>query len=746
MAPRERTRSPDPPDKQTVLAGTDSPLGAAAARAAATVTIGSSGSAAGFDFANIRIFDSPAPLPQPLLARMGRSFGEDFAKVRIHQGPGPSTVGAVALAQGSDLHFAPGHYRPGTPAGDALIGHELTHVVQQRRGQASGWSGERAITRDRLLEHEARQQGHLAARGDPVVVSGWAPFGSIQRDDGTKSGKQPPATPPTSAPMPLKYDFRAHKLKPPPAGLTLANIKLDLKKKIDAGEIKSATATGVTADSTEEIFLLYALWNLAEKTRWGTEADLVTAIGWPAKAGDPEPQGRVTVRIDDQGVASVELVAVGPVPKPSQITVAAGSTQLKDDYKLLSVRDDGTAKWSDAEISDVVAALALLPKLDKPALKGVELIRVQTLPDNGIAVFSGGGGVAKMATKITETPSLKLSDRAFPATTPRFVGGKVKGMPATFPVSFHTILHEVGHAVETAVYRPADAAYDEAIIESNKRGIALNESAAAYKKAAGDYDALYKQYEAAKKAGDTKLENSLATQLLALNKTMDALLKVNQARSEENKKAEAAEKTKEAAVAKTRVAPAVVAPFKADAAREKNAANAALKAARATLKTMSGPDVTSSAAYVKSVEDTATAITTFATNAAATTGGTTRLETTVLAQTETRQIARDALSKAFPAHAALTILAPVETAQDTWLEAERALAGAQRRTLRVQKFVDLVTKNKINRFTEYSEQNWRLKPEEFYAEAYGLWLTDPEYLMTNYKVVYEFFQSGDYRS
>jgi Domain of unknown function (DUF4157) len=748
MAPGERTRSAETPDKRTALPGAGDPSRVAAARVGEVPTVSPSEAAASFDFATIPIFDSPWTLPQPLLTGMERSFGENFTKVRIHEGPGASTVGAIALAQGNELHFAPGHYRPGTPAGDALIGHELTHVVQQRRGQDAGsGGGGQAIIRDRLLEHEARQQGNLAARGDPVVVRGWAPFGSIQRDDsGSNSSKQSPAkSPPTSTPAPLKYDFRAHPLKPLPAGSTLANIKLDLKKKIDAGEIKSATPIGVTPGSTEEIFVLYALSNLAEKTRWRTEADLVTAIGWPAKVGDPEPQGRITVRIDDQGAASAELIAAGPVPKPPQMTVAAGSAQLKTDYKLASVRDDGSVKWTDAEISDVVAALALVPGPDKPALEGVELIRVKTLPDSGIALFSGGGGVAKEATKITQVPSLQLSNRAFPATVTRFVGGKPKTLPETFPATFHTILHEIGHAVESAVYRPVNAAYDEAIIESHKKGIALNESAAAYKKAEADYNALYAQYQAARKAGDTKLENSLSTQLLALDKTKDTLLKANRARAEENRKAEAAEKTAEAAVAKTRVPAAVVAPFKADAAKEKKAADAALSAARATLKAMSAPDLTSSAAYVKSVEDTATAIATFATSAAAATGGTSRLETTVLAQTAARGKARDALSSAFPSHAALTTLAPVETAQDVWLEAERALAEAERRSLRLQKFVDLVTKNKIERFTEYSEENWRLVPGEFYAEAYGLWLTDPEYLMNNYKTVYEFFQSGDYR-
>jgi hypothetical protein len=743
-SPLPRKRSPQSLVESAQAAQAQAnPSLATAARAVEAVTGCRSEPAAGFNFGKIRVFDSPRKLPQPMLNWMERSFGESFAEVRIHEDLGASAAGAFAAAKGSDLYFAPGHYRPGTPAGDALIGHELTHVVQQRRGRVAGWFGVQALARKPLLECEARQQGYLAARGDRVFVGGRAPYGSIQCDDPKSQGGKQPSTTPRSAPAPtpLKYDFRTHRLSPLATGTTLAEINLQLKKKIDAGEIKSASATGVTPGSTEEIFVLYALWNLAEQTRWGTEADLVTAIGWPAKAGDPEPQGRVTIRIDSQGAASAELVAAGPVPKPPQTTVAAGSAKLKSDYKLPSVRDDGKAKWVDAEIGDVLAALALLPPADRAALQGVELIRVQTLPENASGAFSAGGGVAKEATTVTELPSLKLSDRAFsPATAFRFVGGKGNTLPATF----HTILHEVGHAVEKAVFRPADAAYDQAIIESHKKGTALNQSAAAYKKASTDYTALYKQYEAAKKAGDATLENSLSQQLLTLNKTMDALSKTNQAQNLEYQKALGEEKSREAAVAKTRVPATVVAPFKADASAKKTAVDSALNAAKTTLKSMSAPDVTS-ASYMKSVEATATAIATFATEAASMSGGTGKLETAVSAQVAVRKSARDALSVASPSHVALTTLAPVETAQDVWLEAEMALAGAQRRTLRLQKFVDLITTNKIDPFTEYSKENWRLRPEEFYAEAYGLWLTDPEYLMTNYKVVYHFFQSGDYR-
>ena len=95
-----------------------------------------------------------------------------------------------------------------------------------------------------------------------------------------------------------------------------------------------------------------------------------------------------------------------------------------------------------------------------------------------------------------------------------------------------------------------------------------------------------------------------------------------------------------------------------------------------------------------------------------------------------------------------TVISPLDRAveaQDAWFEAERVAARARLRTRRLQKFIDLVTANNIRRFTQYSVQNWRLEPREFYAEAYSLWLTDPDFLKTNYQVVYDFFQNGDYR-
>ena len=77
------------------------------------------------------------PLPKSERAFFEARFGEDFSAVRLHVG---ATAGAAALGfdaraftLGSDIAFAPGEYAPGTTAGRRLLGHELTHVVQQSR-------------------------------------------------------------------------------------------------------------------------------------------------------------------------------------------------------------------------------------------------------------------------------------------------------------------------------------------------------------------------------------------------------------------------------------------------------------------------------------------------------------------------------------------------------------------------------------------------------------------------------------
>jgi hypothetical protein len=72
---------------------------------------------------------TPQPLDATTRTRMERRLGHDFSSVRVHA---TGAKDAAAFAVGEDLTFAPGRYAPGTPQGDALLAHELAHVVQQR--------------------------------------------------------------------------------------------------------------------------------------------------------------------------------------------------------------------------------------------------------------------------------------------------------------------------------------------------------------------------------------------------------------------------------------------------------------------------------------------------------------------------------------------------------------------------------------------------------------------------------------
>lgn len=80
--------------------------------------------------------DAGHPLDNATRGRMETALRADLSDVRLHTGARGQTasgrLSARAFAYGTDIGFAPGRYRPGTPLGDALLAHELAHVLQQR--------------------------------------------------------------------------------------------------------------------------------------------------------------------------------------------------------------------------------------------------------------------------------------------------------------------------------------------------------------------------------------------------------------------------------------------------------------------------------------------------------------------------------------------------------------------------------------------------------------------------------------
>jgi len=113
------------------------------------------------------------PLPRDVQAKMESVLNANFSDVRIHVGPEASAIGAIAFTWGSDIHFAPGQYNPHTPHGQSLLGHELTHVVQQRAGRVANPFGSGvAVVQDQALEAEADRMGRAAAAHRPAETGG----------------------------------------------------------------------------------------------------------------------------------------------------------------------------------------------------------------------------------------------------------------------------------------------------------------------------------------------------------------------------------------------------------------------------------------------------------------------------------------------------------------------------------------------------------------------------------------------
>jgi hypothetical protein len=108
--------------------------------------------------------DRVTPLEHDLGARMSRLFAFDVRRVAVVPESPAVTGSTKAVTKGDEVHFRPGAYQPGTPAGDRLIAHELAHVVQQQGGR-----GERTGTRTEL-EREADRAAHLVARGDTASI------------------------------------------------------------------------------------------------------------------------------------------------------------------------------------------------------------------------------------------------------------------------------------------------------------------------------------------------------------------------------------------------------------------------------------------------------------------------------------------------------------------------------------------------------------------------------------------------
>lgn len=123
------------------------------------------------DSARLNLRSNGSPLPGGVRQKMEGVFKTDLSGIRIHTGPQAESIGALAFTTGNDIYFAAGQYNPHTPYGQRILGHELTHVVQQRSGRVRNpFGGGIAVVSDPGMEAEADRMGmHAASIPDSSV-------------------------------------------------------------------------------------------------------------------------------------------------------------------------------------------------------------------------------------------------------------------------------------------------------------------------------------------------------------------------------------------------------------------------------------------------------------------------------------------------------------------------------------------------------------------------------------------------
>jgi hypothetical protein len=116
-------------------------------------------------------------------------FGHDFSRVRVHTGARADgltrSLHALAFTVGDQVAFAAGRYRTDTPSAARLLAHELTHVVQQRRGLDGDLLRAGMGTPGDRYERDAERNAERYAHGLGSAAAG----GAATRPTASRTGR-----------------------------------------------------------------------------------------------------------------------------------------------------------------------------------------------------------------------------------------------------------------------------------------------------------------------------------------------------------------------------------------------------------------------------------------------------------------------------------------------------------------------------------------------------------------------------
>jgi hypothetical protein len=133
------------------------------------------------------------PLPGNERAFFEPRLGADLSGVRVHSDTEAARLAAGlsarAFTTGRAVYFAEGQYQPQTRAGKFLLAHELTHVLQQQRGQAAIGGGPVV---QRYAEVSGQPYDRLSDDGKMAVKDhkrdAWAESGNIAKSNAVLAG------------------------------------------------------------------------------------------------------------------------------------------------------------------------------------------------------------------------------------------------------------------------------------------------------------------------------------------------------------------------------------------------------------------------------------------------------------------------------------------------------------------------------------------------------------------------------
>ena len=440
---------------------------------------------------------------------------------------------------------------------------------------------------------------------------------------------------------------------------------------------------------------------------------------------------------------STPTAAAKAGPKSDAKELAKLKATLVSTYSLAGVVD-GSSTWTAPHLQQVIDALKLVPAKDRGTLKGVTLSRVTSLGPETAGQFGSLQSVTD--TTVVNEATLKLADRAFKHGAPK---------------SHFTIAHEVGHAVATLPTRTATQTEhvataetnrltdisNQALVDSNLAVDEMNKTVKPLNDAAKDFNAARRSGDKARIATAKATYEKRKKEYQAKRAATKAPKAATRKATKKTKAAKAAQTKKERATRRTAISKKDLDKIDKRATGAAGPHKKSLAAAGKSVSALSEDDKQESADYVAAIKAASSAIEEFSTQTKDQAMSEDDVETLIAgvqAKLDDRTRKRSALSAKNKSNPALAAHTSVERDQYILFDAAKAHSLAHNRNARVQKFVKFVESKGIAPITPYAMKNWPHKPEEFYAEAYSMYLTRPTELITATKLLNDWFKAKKY--